>query len=166
MMIEQLDVTNDTLARALFRVQKASYQIEADLIGFSEIPPLQESLADLQQSQERFYGCWLGECLAGAISYEVLNNTLDICRMMVHPDFFRKGVAAALLNYVDHIASVHEPNIAKITVSTGADNLPAIRLYEKYGFRAVLHHEVVPGLWIRTFRKEFVAVPEAAEIDG
>ncbi len=53
-----------------------------------------------------------------------------ICSFVVDPEHFRKGVASSLL---DHVLTKRD--WTKAVVETGADNLPAIRLYEKFGFK-------------------------------
>ncbi len=47
------------------------------------------------------------------------------------------------------MAELHtrEPTAGRFEVSTGADNKPALALYESMGYRPV-RHELVPGLTI------------------
>ena len=76
-------------------------------------------------------------------------ETIDIHRVMVHPDFFRRGIAMTLLEHVELI----EKESSKIIVSTGAANLPAVRLYEKLGFGQQKDSIVGDGLRIANFHK-------------
>lgn len=55
-MIRPLDLADGELARRLLEVQHRAYAVEAELIGFDGIPPLQEDLAGLMASTE----LWLG----------------------------------------------------------------------------------------------------------
>lgn len=103
----------------------------------------------MQQSSETFYGYFLSSQLAGAISYKRESDLLDIYRMMVHPDYFRRGIARALLQFVEGC----EPGIKCIIVSTGALNTPARALYERSGFTATVEEEIIPDLWITHFEK-------------
>ena len=59
--------------------------------------------------------------------------TLDIHRLIVHPNHFRRGIAQHLLEFVLKL----ELNAKSYIVQTGALNLPAIGLYQKLGFTAV-----------------------------
>jgi ribosomal protein S18 acetylase RimI-like enzyme len=151
-MIKKLDLQNDRLVKELFELQRASYLVEAKLINFFEIPPLKESLQDLKMCRETFKGYFDGDELAGAISYTIDGHELTICRMVVDPNHFRKGIAQRLLAEVEK--NNKEMNVLK--VSTGKENTPAKRLYLKNGYKLVSDLEVVSGLFISNFEKRRV----------
>jgi ribosomal protein S18 acetylase RimI-like enzyme len=148
-MIRRLNLQEMDEARELLALQKLSYRQEADLVGSEQLPPLHESLEALQQSTETFYGYILSGQLVGAISYKREGGLLDIYRMMIHPDYFRRGIARTLLQFVEGC----EPGIKRIIVSTGSLNAPACALYERQGFTATAEEEIVPDLWITHFEK-------------
>ena len=148
-MIRKLNLQDKDEATELLALQKLSYRQEADLIGSDQIPPLHETLEALQQSTEIFYGYFLSSQLAGAVSYKREGDLLDIYRMMVHPDFFRRGIARSLLQFVEG----REPGIRRFIVSTGSLNTPARTLYERQGFTATSEEKIVPRLWITHFEK-------------
>ncbi|MGD8191921.1 GNAT family N-acetyltransferase [Brevibacillus ginsengisoli] len=148
-MIKRLLVEEQETAKRIWELQIPSYEVEANLINFFEIPPLRETVEDLQKCGEIFYGLWMDDELAGAISYKREENTLDIHRMMVHPRHFRKGVASRLVEYVEQI----EEGIEEILVSTGSKNTPAVNLYKRYGFEPIGELEIAPGVKLMNFRK-------------
>ena len=148
-MIRRLHLQDIHQARQLLEVQRAAYLVEAELIGSFDIPPLHEDLESLQQSGETFYGYWVEEALSGAISYKRMHHILDIYRLVVHPAYFRRGIGKALVQFVERV----EDGIEIITVSTGAKNVPAKRLYSQLGFVEKRDEEVLPGLLIRHFEK-------------
>jgi ribosomal protein S18 acetylase RimI-like enzyme len=148
-MIKKLDLQNINLVRTLFDLQRASYLVEAKLINFFEIPPLKESMEELIESRETFFGFFIGEELAGALSYTYDNKELTICRMVVHPNHFRKGIAEALFKFIEK----EHPDLTIIKVSTGKDNAPAKGFYLKNGFILIGDLEVIPGLYISNFEK-------------
>lgn len=141
-MIERLDVTNEKIATQVLAVQIPSYQVEAELIGFYGIPQLKDTIETVQNSGETFYGLIENGEIIGVIAVEDVGEALDICRLVVHPSHFRKGVARKLVSFV-----LNETN-KPITVSTGAKNGPAISLYEKHGFQVVSEIEVEPGFFL------------------
>ncbi|MFD1738189.1 GNAT family N-acetyltransferase [Bacillus salitolerans] len=153
-MISIIDFTNDRLVQELYQLQRASYLIEAKIINFDDIPPLLETLEDFRNCKEMFLGYFEEGVLAGAISFEKENRALTICRLVVHPNHFRKGIAQSLL----HALEALEPK-GSIQVSTGRDNEPAIKLYSKNGYTLERDIEVVPGLVISSFikRKEMIS---------
>jgi ribosomal protein S18 acetylase RimI-like enzyme len=147
--IRALKITDQSVAERVLELQHASYRIEAELTGFPDLPPLLETWQELAESGEVFFGAFSGDALAGAISYKLHGTVLDVHRVMVDPDFFRRGIARALVEFVES----QEPDAKRAIVSTGKQNAPAVSLYLKLGFRAVGDLEVAPGLWITRFEK-------------
>jgi len=147
-MIKTLNFTDDTMLDRALLIQKVAYRIEADLIGFDGIPALYESKNDLRHSAEIFVGYFADDILAAVLSYSQLGEVLDIGRLVVHPDFFRQGIARALVQYVETIA-----NVRRITVSTGAKNHPARKLYEKLGYQLLETVTLDAGVTIAQYEK-------------
>ena len=117
----RLDLSDPDTLRRLWDLQRASYAVEAELIGFDGIPALHESLEELRDCGESFLGLDDETGLAGAVSWVRLQDgTLDICRLMVHPRAHRRGIATALLDALDRA----EP-AWRAVVSTGTANHPA-----------------------------------------
>ena len=148
-MIKKIDLQNSSLAAELLALQKASYLIEAKLINFYEIPPLLETIDELRECEESFLGYFEGTELAGAVSFTIDGEAVTICRMVVHLEHFRKGIAQRLLAEVENINS--DSSVFK--VSTGKENSPAKNLYVKNGYKLINDLEVVPGLYISIFEK-------------
>ena len=137
----RLDLSDPDTLRCLLDLQYASYAVEARLIGFDGIPALHESLDDLRDCVESFLGLDDEAGLAGAVSWvRQQDGTLEICRLMVHPRAFRRGIATVLLDALDQA----EP-ARRAVVSTGTANRPALVLYARRGFTPVGTREVAPG---------------------
>jgi ribosomal protein S18 acetylase RimI-like enzyme len=150
-MIQFVEISNPREANQILELQKLSYRVEANLIGSDLIPGLFENLEQLQNCDETFYGFFEGEILCGAISFKLEQQTLDIHRVMVHPDHFRKGIAQLLLEFVLKL----NLNVKRCIVQTGALNAPAIGLYQKLGFLEFEQREVAQNLWICKLEKTF-----------
>ncbi|OLS36854.1 GNAT family N-acetyltransferase [Bacillus sp. MRMR6] len=149
-MIRKIDLENQTLIQELFSLQRLAYLIEAKLINFYDIPPLKESIEELIECGETFLGYFEDDELAGAVSFTKKREELTICRMVVHPNHFRKGIAHKLLTAVEEM----EPAVPIIRVSTGKDNFPAKKLYQKNDYQLETEIEVAPGLYISSLKKE------------
>ncbi len=72
------------------------------------------------------------------LGYLVLSTVLDegnVDNVAVAPEHRRRGIADALLD--DAEARGRAMGLSSVTLEVRAGNLPAIRLYEKHGFREV-----------------------------
>ncbi|HEX2504813.1 MAG TPA: GNAT family N-acetyltransferase [Gaiellaceae bacterium] len=150
MEIRTLDPSDADAAAELLGLQRRAYRVEADLIGSDGIPPLTETLEELQAAGETFLGAYVEGELAGAVSWRVDGETLDLHRLVVDPARFRGGIGTALVR----AALAAEPGARRAIVQTGAVNEPAKRLYRREGFEELDEVEVAPGLRVTRFRKE------------
>lgn len=150
-MIKRLDLTNMKIASSVLQLQMASYKIEAELINFYEIPPLKDTLDSLTECNEIFYGYFINDVLAGIISYKVIKNILDIHRVAIHPNFFKRGIAGKLISFIEKI----ENTINKVVVCTGKENLPAVNLYLKNGYHKTQDIKISKGIYLTEFEKIF-----------
>jgi len=148
-VIEKLDLKNVQTVKYIIELQKISYKIEAEIIGFDDIPPLKDTIERLQGCDEIFYGYKIGDSLAGIISYKVIEDALDIHRIAIHPSFFRKGIANKMINFVEEL----ESNVKKVIVCTGKENLPAVNLYLKNGYKKKKDIQIRSDVYITEFEK-------------
>ncbi|CAH1222426.1 hypothetical protein PAECIP111892_05155 [Paenibacillus auburnensis] len=147
--IIKLDLKDAFILSELWSLQHKAYRLEAELIGFNEIPPLLETRDMLAGSTEEFYGCFddSGDLMGAVAVLEESTGKLTVTRMMVHPDHFRKGVAGGLLEFIFQ----HYSRMAQFIVSTGKLNIPAVTLYTKHGFIPAGVEEVAPGVELIEF---------------
>lgn len=129
-MIEALIAKNELVAQQIHRVFQRSYQVEAQLIGVSDFPPLRRSIENVIHSTTFFYGFIENKALAAVIEISLVNKHLSIESLVVDPDYFRKGIAGQLLTFTLEHFSYHTAS-----VETAVVNLPAIKLYQKHGFK-------------------------------
>jgi ribosomal protein S18 acetylase RimI-like enzyme len=111
-------------------VQHAAYAIEAELIGYPDLPPLHETLEGLQASAEEIWLCSEGDELVGVVGLERGEDEMVIARLFVAPACFRQGVGSALVGH-----ALAQAGGRPVRVGTGARNAPALALYERFGFR-------------------------------
>ncbi|WP_371189012.1 GNAT family N-acetyltransferase [Thalassotalea maritima] len=128
-MINKLDNSNNEIAEQIFNVFQSSYNVEAQLIGTLEFPPLSRCSKDIECSLTLFYGFIVNGYLAGVIEIAIRDNQLEIDSLTVAPHYFRQGIADKLLNYV-----LGTFEFTRAIVETAVVNEPAIRLYKKHGF--------------------------------
>jgi len=86
--------------------------------------------------------------LVGAISWRYSAGTIDIHRLVVDPEHFRRGIATALVRGALEI----EPTAKRAIVQTGAQNAPAAALYLREGFEQIEELEL-GGVHVSRFAK-------------
>ena len=140
-MIEKIAHSEISNAEKIHELFQISYPIEAELLGVTDFPPLKRSIADFQNSDTLFYGLWKDCVLAAAVEIDLLENTLDICSLVVHPKYFRQGMAQKLLLFLENY-----DDSETLIVETGWANTPAITLYEKFGFHEISQYINTGGI--------------------
>ena len=144
-MLRPIDPDDVGVAERIVEIQRAAYRVEADLIGFDAIPPLHETIGELQSQRLCWCGSFQDQTLAGVIGWTVVNGVCDIDRLAVDPPFARQGHGRLLVS--------HLLNHRAITVSTGTENLPAFRLYESLGFVPVGERRIANGITVTAFER-------------
>jgi ribosomal protein S18 acetylase RimI-like enzyme len=149
-LIKIIDISNRKNAVDVLNIQILSYKIEAEIIGSYEIPPLKDTVYTLQHCGETFFGYYENEILCGVISIKVDDDDeVDIHRLIVHPNHFRKGIAQLLLNFIETKFEVET-----IKVATGSKNTPAVSFYKKNGFQNIKEIIVNEQLSLTFFKKK------------
>ena len=148
-MIKIIDISNSKNAEDVLNIQIPSYKVEAEIIGSYEIPPLKDTVYTLQHCGETFFGYYENEELCGVISIKVDGDGVDIHRLIVHPNHFRKGIAQMLLNFIE--TKFHGETIK---VATGSKNIPAVSFYKKNGFQNIKEVKVNEQLSLTFFEKK------------
>ncbi len=144
-----IDIKNYEWAKLTHHLQQLSYFEESKIIDYPNFPPLLKSVDDLMRSTETFVG-YYKESLVGCISYRINKDELAIMRLIVHPHYFRQGIAKKLLDYVECIDS----KVRLVTVSTAQKNFPAVQLYESYGYHLKNIKQLPDGLKLVYFEKK------------
>jgi len=146
-MIKLLNQKNLNLAKKIYHVFQRSYAIEAKILKALDFPPLKRTTEDFIQSDTQFYGCYSGQELAAVIELDINEESIHIQSLVVDPAFFRLGIAGKLIEFV-----FNNFETRYFTVETGVDNMPAVKLYEKYGFAEIKQYDTDHG--IRKIRLE------------
>jgi len=149
-LIKKINITNPEVSKVVLNIQIPSYKIEAEIIEFYDLPPLKDTVQSLQQCGETFFGYYLNKELCGVVSIKADDKIIDIHRLMVHPNHFRKGIAKGLLNFIE----TEMKNFETITVSTGTKNTPAVAFYLKNGFVKVKESKIAEQLSLTFFKKQ------------
>ena len=79
------------------------------------------------------------EKIIGFITATDLGETCDILSLVVDPKYRNKMVAS---NLIDYLISELSEDLKLITLEVASKNIPAINLYEKFGFEVVNVREI------------------------
>lgn len=79
------------------------------------------------------YLCLIDGKEIGFIEIKKLYEVLDIINLFIEEDYRKKGYAQKLLNYVIE----KNKDVEKIMLEVKEDNVPAINLYKKLGFKKI-----------------------------
>jgi len=127
-MITLLKHFDKSIARSIRTVFQKSYAVEAQLLHAIDFPPLKRPLAAFTKCQNDFWGFYIKNELVAVVEIHD-DHIVHVQSMVVHPDYFRTGIAMQLMK---HIFKYYQSTC--YTVETGLKNVPAISLYEKCGF--------------------------------
>jgi ribosomal protein S18 acetylase RimI-like enzyme len=147
-MIEKLKNSDLEIAKKMRLIFQASYKVEATLLNATNFPPLKRPLESYTESNTEFYGYSINEILAAVVEIDTNNNYILIRSLVVHPDFFRQGIAGNLIKFV---FETFQSNL--FIVETGLENGPATKLYKKFGFVAVHQWDTNHGIRKIKFEK-------------
>jgi len=148
-MLQIISITNSVIAQQLYVLQRAAYQVESQLIDYPDLPPLRESFTEFQQAGEQWLIWVEGQEIMGALAFVQLHDNLNICRLIVSPNHFRKGIARQLLMGIETIFV----GAQTITVSTAARNEPAIKLYYNQDYQLISQSVTADGLGLTHLQK-------------
>ena len=155
-MIEKLKNSELEIAEQIRAVFQISYKVEAKLLAAVNFPPLQRPLEKYRESNTEFYGYTKDGELAGVVEIDANNAYILIRSLVIHPIFFRQGIAGKLIEFV---FDTFDSNI--FVVETGLANGPATKLYKKFGFIEVHQWDTEHGIRKVKFEKKIKNETEA-----
>ncbi len=135
----------------ILELQYLAYQSEAALFGSKDIPPLKETLSELEDEFERGIVlkmvCENGKII-GSVRTRSDEKTVYVGKLMVHPDYQKKGYGKKLLLEIERLY----PN-KRLELFTSTRSIDNIRLYEKLGYKKFKEEKVTDELVFVYFEK-------------
>ncbi len=159
--IREPPMTIETATRAdaedILRLQRLAYRNEAELYQDWTIPPLTESLEQLLAEFDRqLFLKAVGEQprqLVGSVRARCEGDACFIGRLIVHPDFQRRGIGSRLMGEVER----RFPQARRFELFTGHRSAGNLSLYRRLGytpFREQRLSEQVTLIYLQKFDAE------------
>ena len=117
----------------ILKLQYLAYQSEAKLFNTCDIPPLKQTLEEVEEEFSK--GIILkateeSEKIIGSVRAYCENGSVYIGKLMVHPEMQRKGIGTKLLKAIE----MEYPN-QRYELFTSTKSVDNIRLYEQLGYK-------------------------------
>lgn len=131
-------------AEQILALQKLAYQSEAVLYNDYSLPPLIQTLEDIcrEFTKQIFLKALVGENLVGSVRAFAESDTCFIGRLVVHPQFQKRGVGSSLMTKIEE----RFKRAGRFELFTGHKSEGNILLYKKLGYIAFKTEKVTDTL--------------------
>ncbi|MEP7288274.1 MAG: GNAT family N-acetyltransferase [Chloroflexota bacterium] len=131
-------------AAAILQLQKRAYQSEAALYPDDVIPPLLQTLEALQAdfAAQIFLKASFDSILVGSVRARLQLPTCFVGRLIVDPDFQKRGIGTALMLEIEQSCSAAQ----RFELFTGHKSDQNLRLYQKLGYREFKRESISQSL--------------------
>jgi GNAT superfamily N-acetyltransferase len=130
-----VEITRATVedAQAILALQRLAYQCEAERYDDYSLPPLTETLSELQREFDRsvFLKAIGEDGICGSVRAHDNGTACLIGRLIVHPTYRRRGIATRLMAEIEACF----PHVARYELFTGCKSQGNLQLYDKLGYR-------------------------------
>ncbi|RMW98946.1 GNAT family N-acetyltransferase [Allofranklinella schreckenbergeri] len=131
-------------APAILALQRVAYASEARLYDDWNIPPLTQSLEQLQAEMQVsvVLKATVDGALVGSVRAQGVNGVVQIGRLMVEPGAQGRGIGSALLSAIEAAF----PAAQQFELFTGSRSEANVRLYGRHGYRITHHQALSPNV--------------------
>jgi GNAT superfamily N-acetyltransferase len=129
-------------AAEILALQKVAYQSEARLNDDWTIPPLTQTLSEIEAEFETkvFLKAMFVDRIIGSVRASLHSGTCLVGRLIVHPDYQGRGIGTLLMGRIE-TAFAHAE---RFELFTGTKSIHNIRLYQKLGYRECREEDLIP----------------------
>ena len=87
---------------------------------------------EILSDTDSIYNYMDGEKVLGYLEIRLVDNVVDIMNLFVNEEERRKGIATSLMNEM-----IEKENYSRIMLEVNENNIEALRLYNKLGFKEI-----------------------------
>jgi GNAT superfamily N-acetyltransferase len=156
MIVEQAQLED---APAILALQKAAYRSEAEIYGDFTIPPLTQTLEEMEVDigNQLVLKAYIKGRIVGSVRGHTEGGTCLIGRLIVHPAFQNRGIGSQLMEEME----TRFRHAERFELFTGHKSERPLRFYEKRGYRAFRREEITQNLTLVYLEKRCLALPTA-----
>ncbi|MGO9386740.1 MAG: GNAT family N-acetyltransferase [Methanobacterium sp.] len=140
MIIQNADISD---ASELLKLQKLAYLSEALIYNNYGIPPLIQTLEEVEDKFEDhiYLKAVNDKRIIGSVRGNVLDSeSVYIARLIVHPDYQNQGIGAKLIEDIE----MSYPDFNRFELVTGYKSRKNIYFYQKMGYK-IFKKELCPS---------------------
>jgi ribosomal protein S18 acetylase RimI-like enzyme len=154
--VQGVAITKATLddAYEILELQKLAYQSEAKLYNDFTIPPLTQTLEELQAEfgSMVILKAMVGSRIGGSVRAHEKDGTCHIGRLIVHPKVQRRGLGSQLLAAIEG----HFPGVKRYELFTGQQSFGNLLFYAQVGYKKCRErkmNERLTMIWLSKLNK-------------
>jgi len=131
-------------AKEILDLQKLAYQSEAEIYNDYTIPPLTQTLEEMRNDFEKqvFLKASMDGRIIGSVRALLKEGTCFIGRLIVHPDFQKRGIGTQLMQGIERYFG----RVCRFELFTGHKSDRNIYLYQKLGYQVFKTETVTEDL--------------------
>jgi len=150
-------------AAEVLALQVLAYQSEAAIYGDYTIPPLTQTLDEIEADlrEQVVLEARIEERIVGSIRGHVVVGTCHVGRLIVHPDLQNRGLGTRLLRAIERAC----PAAQHLELFTGHRSERNLHLYRKLGYVAFREEQVSDRLTL-IFLEKYVPRAQRHAPDG
>jgi anthranilate synthase/aminodeoxychorismate synthase-like glutamine amidotransferase len=127
-------------AEEILTLQKRAFRSEGERYNDYTLPPLTQTLEEIQADfgRQHVLKASLKGNIIGSVRAHEKDGTCFVARLVVHPDYQGRGVGCRLMHAIESAFD----GARRFEIFTGDRSEPALRLYEKLGYKEFKRKEL------------------------
>ena len=135
----------------ILELQKLAFRSQAEIYNDYSIPPLIQTLEDIEQDflTQTYLKAVINKKIIGSVRGYEDSNTCYIGRLIIHPDFQNQGYGTKLMAKIESIFK----NVERYEIFTGYKDVKNLYLYQKLGYKKFKLEKVNENLFFEYLEK-------------
>lgn len=129
----------------ILQLQKLAYKSEAELYNDFNIPPLLQTLKEIEEEFETHVFLKVvkkGNIIGSVRASNIDSETCYIGKLMVHPNFQNQGIGTKLMQTIEAIFK----ECRRFELMTGHNSEKNLKLYEKFNYKIFKTEQLTENL--------------------